>query len=126
MSHCRRTAVAARAKVIRSPKKKRSSGRRTTRVSENEVPVGFSQLHTELACMMADVRDHKLFQGFIIATIFLAGLLVGLQTYDLHDEAAIFVIACVSLLGAERLPLQRRDRLQRSPTRLTQHPPPGS
>lgn len=45
--------------------------------------------------MMADVRDHSLFQGFIIAVIFLAGLLVGLQTYNLRDETALFVIACV-------------------------------
>jgi len=45
--------------------------------------------HDRIAKKFAHLRDAKWFQTSIIGVIFLAGILVGIQTYPLTDESLI-------------------------------------
>ena len=48
-----------------------------------------STRHDAVAKKFRDLRDKKWFQTSIIAVIFLAGILVGIQTYNIQDASVI-------------------------------------
>ena len=61
------------------------------------------------------LRDQKWFQTSIIIVIFVAGILVGIQTYDIQDPDIISVTECVALPARTRhagcAPLTSRPRV---------------
>lgn len=58
---------------------------------EHQEPEGCNPAHTKFAKMMKSIADSNAFQAFITAVIFLAGILVGFQTYPLDEELAEIV-----------------------------------
>lgn len=54
--------------------------------------------HDRIAKKAAHLRDAKWFQTSIIGVIFLAGILVGIQTYPLSDDTLISTLEYVSLV----------------------------
>lgn len=55
-----------------------------------------NQLHSDVSKFFKyRIRDKKWFQTFIIMVIFVAGILVGVQTYDIQDQDYLDVIGYV-------------------------------
>lgn len=87
-------------------------------------PIGCfkSQRHDQVAKMFRTLRDKKWFQTSIIIVIFLAGILVGIQTYDIQDPGIISVTECVGagvshlLLLLLLLPSRNTLRARAAPT----------
>lgn len=48
--------------------------------------------HHQLALKAQALRDHKWFQTSIILVIFLASVLVGIQTYDVTNQSVLDVV----------------------------------
>jgi len=48
-----------------------------------------SEDHNRFVYFMAEIRDTKWFQGTVILFIVLAGVMVGVQTYDITDSQSI-------------------------------------
>lgn len=70
---------------------------------QREMNIGY--FNNELSSRIAkffkyEVRDKGWFKGFIIGIIFLAGVLVGVQTYDMTDESALQIIGYAALAQA--------------------------
>ena len=52
---------------------------------------GGNRHHDKVSKWFRSLRDEKWFQTSIIGVIFMAGILVGIQTYDIQDQAVIDV-----------------------------------
>lgn len=79
-----------------------------TRAKAQKKQLGINPLHSRIALYFRTLRDQTAFQAFIIGVIFLAGVLVGINTYDVRNEEVTFAIRYVPALGASaRWP--RRD-----------------
>ena len=82
-----------------------------------EAPIGCfeSERHDRIAKMFRWLRDEKWFQTSIIIVIFVAGILVGIQTYDIQDPDIISVTEYVALPARTRhagcAPLTSRPRV---------------
>merc|ERR1712032_778929 len=51
--------------------------------------LGCTKCHTEFSCWYKAVAEYNIFQYFIIAAIFLAAVLVGIQIHTLSEPVAI-------------------------------------
>lgn len=62
-------------------------------------PIGCfgSDRHDKCAKQFRTLRDKKWFQTSIILVIFLAGILVGIQTYDIQDDSVVTITECVAV-----------------------------
>ena len=61
---------------------------------ERNIGVCGSKLHSRIAKFFQyQVRDKKWFQTTIILIICLAGVLVGVQTYEIQDQSMVNIIA---------------------------------
>lgn len=56
--------------------------------------LGLTPFHTRIALYFRTLRDQTAFQAFIIGVIFLAGVLVGVNTYDVQSESVKLAIRC--------------------------------
>lgn len=67
-------------------------GAQTKRYLFENVGVRGNETHDKIAKWFAKLRDAKWFQTSIIGVIFLAGILVGIQTYPITDQGALDVM----------------------------------
>lgn len=111
------------AAAISSAAKRRTHRRNSSEIKKKpskkfdpEANIGFrgNNTHDKCSKWFRTLRDKKWFQTSIIIVIFLAGILVGIQTYDIQDESvidvtttldelvmAIFIIEIVVKMAAE-------------------------